>query len=294
MMGQGGYDVYEQGIVKGLIEELKKSDNSAVKSVVPVLEAELKKVANPEQPTAFDSLLLETLKKLNTNVETQNTLLNITKTNQKLPDNRSILQKLTDSILNLLLGDKNPLKKPDNMFASGGYIKGPGTGTSDSIPGYITGYADGGAIPIRVSNTEYITRSSSVSDVGVPNMDLINERGAEGVVMAAQNILGVGAATGGYVNKLINYAMGSTGGLPTGQQKKFNFNKLNDRTAYAMRHLISKGMTPEAAAGIVGNLIAESTLRTGAKEAGHTREGRGIAQWSVGAHIVTGKHIKTG
>jgi TP901 family phage tail tape measure protein len=280
MMGQGGYDKWEIGIVQGLISELKKSVNPEIKALVPVLEGAIK---NPEGKTDFDILLESTLKGLKTSIDELNIILGLTKTDQKKAkeDNRSSAQKFWDGFFEKTLGF-NPFN-----FSGGGYLRGPGTGTSDSIPGYITGYADGGAIPIRVSNTEYITRSSSVSDIGVPNMDLINQRGAEGVVMAAQNLLGVNAATGGYVNRLVNYAMGSTGGLPKTKPKEFNFNKLNDRTAYAMRHLISKGMTPEAAAGIVGNLIAESTLRPGAEEVGHTQEGRGIAQWGVNARWKT-------
>lgn len=45
--------------------------------------------------------------------------------------------------------------------ASGGYISGTGTGTSDSIPA-------------RLSNGEYVIRASSVAKYGVPMMDTIN------------------------------------------------------------------------------------------------------------------------
>jgi hypothetical protein len=283
MMGQGGYDKYEKGIVKGLIEELKKESNPQIKAIVPLLEAQL----NDPSKTQFEDDLVDTLKSLNiTMQDIRDRYLPPIGTKQKdeVP-NKSWWQKTVDWIAKAAV---TAFGSPSFGFSGGGYIKGPGTGTSDSIPGYITGFADGGAVPIRVSNTEYITRANSVKDITVPNMDLINERGAEGVVMAAQNILGVNAATGGYVNKLVNYAMGSTGGLPKiAPQKKFNFNKLDDRMLYAMKHLVSKGMTAEAAAGIVGNLIAESTLRTGAMEAGHTREGRGIAQWGVNARWKT-------
>ena len=286
MMGQGGYDKWEQGTVKGLIEELQKSTSPELKAIIPTLEAQLKDPNN----TAFDNLLLETLKNLNTNVETQNKILGVTRTGQKEEDKRSFWQKVKDNFRDVLMSFGAP------KYAGGGYIKGPGTGTSDSIPGFITGFSDGGVVPIRVSNTEYITRSAAVSDVTVPNMDLINQHGAAGVVMAAQNILGVNAATGGYINKLVGYALGGSTGVTQpanpstvtqSTQKKFNFNKLDDRILYAMKHLVSKGMTPEAAAGVVGNLIAESSLRTGAVEAGHTRQGRGIAQWGSNARWKT-------
>ena len=283
MMGQGGYSDWEKGTVQQLIEDLKKETDPAIKSIVPLLEEQLK---NPDK-TKFEKDLVTTLSNLDVTLqEIRDKYLKPINTDMNNePKTKNFWEKAWDLFkrsVTLSWGS------PGFGFSEGGYIKGPGTGTSDSIPGYITGFADGGAVPIRVSNTEYITRANSVKDITVPNMDLINERGAEGVVMAAQNILGVNAATGGYVNKLVNYAMGSTGGLPKiSPQKKFNFNKLDDRMTYAMKHLISKGMTAEAAAGIVGNLIAESTLRTGAMEAGHTREGRGIAQWGVNARWKT-------
>ena len=57
-------------------------------------------------------------------------------------------------------------------FAMGGLIKGPGTGTSDSIRAGF-GYAGGGSI--RVSNGEYVVKASSVRDYGVKTMDAINK-----------------------------------------------------------------------------------------------------------------------
>jgi hypothetical protein len=56
-------------------------------------------------------------------------------------------------------------------FATGGLIKGPGTGVSDSIQAGF-GYAGGGSI--RVSNGEYVVKASSVRDYGVKTMDAIN------------------------------------------------------------------------------------------------------------------------
>ena len=52
--------------------------------------------------------------------------------------------------------------------ATGGYITGPGSGTSDSIPA-------------RLSNGEYVIKASSVRKIGVANLHSINARGyAEG------------------------------------------------------------------------------------------------------------------
>lgn len=51
----------------------------------------------------------------------------------------------------------------------------------------------------------------------------------------------------------------------------------------AFNFFIEKGYTPEQSAGIVGNLIAESNMNTGARNAGDGRDGSdsiGIAQWN--------------
>jgi TP901 family phage tail tape measure protein len=63
------------------------------------------------------------------------------------------------------------LSKKVPGLATGGLIKGPGTGTSDSIRASL-GYAGGGSI--RVSNGEYVVKASSVRDYGVKTMDAIN------------------------------------------------------------------------------------------------------------------------
>ena len=55
----------------------------------------------------------------------------------------------------------------------GGLIKGPGTGTSDSIMARV-GYAGGGFI--GVSNNEYIVKAASVQKYGVGFMDAVNNQ----------------------------------------------------------------------------------------------------------------------
>ena len=57
--------------------------------------------------------------------------------------------------------------------AMGGLIKGPGTGTSDSIMAKV-GYANGGFI--GVSNNEYIVKAASVQKYGVGFMDAVNNQ----------------------------------------------------------------------------------------------------------------------
>jgi len=46
-------------------------------------------------------------------------------------------------------------------FATGGYISGPGTGTSDSIPAYL-------------SNGEYVIRAAAVRKLGKRHLDMLN------------------------------------------------------------------------------------------------------------------------
>ena len=60
--------------------------------------------------------------------------------------------------------------------ANGGLIKGPGTGRSDSIKASL-GYAGGGSI--RVSNGEFIVKSSSVGQYGVSAMNAVNNGTAD-------------------------------------------------------------------------------------------------------------------
>ena len=300
MMGQGGYDDFEKGAAAQVIKDLQSSTSKEAKALIPYLQESLK-----NNGKTFNDQVTQVLKDLNLTLKEIKPILDKLN-NSKLPEvdpNKKVLGSSDDVTGAGWLGawlmeqavKRNWFGLGDKYYTAdqwkkitgkkeGGYLRGPGTGTSDSIPGYITGFADGGVVPIRVSNTEYITRSSSVRDIGVSNMDLINQRGSDGVIMAAKNILGVQAASGGYVNNLMQYAKGSTGGLT---QPKFNFNKMNDRIAYAMSHLTSKGMTKEAAAGIVGNLLAESSLRPSAEEVGNTQEGRGIAQWGVNARWKT-------
>jgi hypothetical protein len=62
--------------------------------------------------------------------------------------------------------------------ASGGLLKGPGTGTSDSILGM---YANGGMV--RVSNGEYIVNADTVSKLGVPFFDRINGMKSGGLML---------------------------------------------------------------------------------------------------------------
>jgi len=64
----------------------------------------------------------------------------------------------------------------------------------------------------------------------------------------------------------------------------------NARTAF--NYFVAKGLTEVQAAGIVGNLMQESSVRPTAVEYGGG-PGRGIAQWSVGGRWNTGRNNVT-
>jgi hypothetical protein len=58
--------------------------------------------------------------------------------------------------------------------------------------------------------------------------------------------------------------------------------EVNDNAKLAYKYYQQQhNLSPEVAAGIVGNLFQESRLKTGAVEQGNTQAGRGIAQWDV-------------
>ncbi|WP_279010867.1 tape measure protein [Synergistes jonesii] len=63
-------------------------------------------------------------------------------------------------------GAKGNSVKGTAAFASGGYISGPGSGTSDSIPAML-------------SNGEYVVRASAVERLGVPFLDRLNYDGTD-------------------------------------------------------------------------------------------------------------------
>jgi TP901 family phage tail tape measure protein len=70
----------------------------------------------------------------------------------------------------VMIGKPVPIKKEPRK-AAGGLIKGPGTGTSDSIRATL-GYAGGGSL--RVSNGEFVVKASSVKNYGLNAMNAVN------------------------------------------------------------------------------------------------------------------------
>jgi TP901 family phage tail tape measure protein len=72
---------------------------------------------------------------------------------------------------NIIMVGKPVAIKKEVKKANGGLIKGPGTGTSDSIRATL-GYAGGGSL--RVSNGEFIVKASSVKNYGLNAMNSVN------------------------------------------------------------------------------------------------------------------------
>lgn len=67
-------------------------------------------------------------------------------------------------------GGSTSIVRDVQMFPRGGFVTGPGSGTSDSIAAISMA-----GMPYRVSNTEYVIQADSVSKYGVPMLDAINE-----------------------------------------------------------------------------------------------------------------------
>jgi len=92
----------------------------------------------------------------------------------------------------------------------GGLLKGPGTGTSDSIPAVI---APSGRL-LRVSAGEYIIKESSVKRVGVGFLDKLNSIGSSPITMANGGpIIAAAAQSGGSVAEHSGIAPDGSGGM---------------------------------------------------------------------------------
>lgn len=74
-------------------------------------------------------------------------------------------------------------------FAGGGLLRGPGTGTSDSIL-------------MRGSNGEFVLRAESVRSIGVAALDLLNKYGAAGLDAILGSAAAPAYATGGVIGSV--------------------------------------------------------------------------------------------
>jgi TP901 family phage tail tape measure protein len=97
-----------------------------------------------------------------------------------------------------------------DTYATGGYIIGPGTSTSDSIP-------------VRLSNGEYVVRASMVDKYGLPFLEAINKgvlpSMASGGMISRYPSVAARMSGGGYV-----YRGMAAAGLVNGASAEYNIN----------------------------------------------------------------------
>ncbi|WP_225080441.1 hypothetical protein [Streptomyces sp. CoT10] len=79
------------------------------------------------------------------------------------------------------------------FFPEGGYISGPGTSTSDSVLALF-----GSGAVARVSDTEFVVRSSSVNKYGVPFLNALNQGVLNPALVKAAGYAAGGLAGGGF------------------------------------------------------------------------------------------------
>ena len=80
------------------------------------------------------------------------------------------------------LGDPTSLKRKENAAGAGGLIRGPGTGSSDSIPATIEGLQ-----PVRLSNGEAVLNAEAVELLGEDFVNRINSAGLAGLKRKPRN-----------------------------------------------------------------------------------------------------------
>lgn len=88
--------------------------------------------------------------------------------------------------------------------ATGGYITGPGTGTSDSIPA-------------RLSNGEYVLRADAVKSLGVDTLNMLNATGSLNPMLAnSYAVQSIPTVDGGLANSIQQAAGGGTSRIELG------------------------------------------------------------------------------
>jgi TP901 family phage tail tape measure protein len=99
----------------------------------------------------------------------------------------------------------------------GGLIKGPGTGTSDSI---MARFAGGGLPQLSVSNGEYIVKAKAVQNYGVGFMDAIN---AQKIGVTSTNLQSTSGDTVYNVNMTVNGGSANANEIADQVIRKINF-----------------------------------------------------------------------
>jgi len=110
--------------------------------------------------------------------------------------------KAANWVIDKLGGGGSTIPNVPVPFATGGYVSGPGTGTSDSIPA-------------RLSNGEYVLNSAAVSKIGVDNLHHMNRTGEMANNYAAMSGFG-GAVDSRKFPQLAEAISGYAGGMADG------------------------------------------------------------------------------
>ncbi|MCW8156716.1 hypothetical protein D7243_11005 [Stutzerimonas stutzeri] len=142
----------------GMAEELARIANSAAKLEEVSVEQEVQAVQARLDDLAKQA---EALKVISVDVEMDETNVEQVKARMaQLAEELSKVMIIKPTIATPAGGGVSAGTEPQK-FATGGYISGPGTGTSDSIPAFL-------------SNGEYVIRAAAVRKLGKNALDLLN------------------------------------------------------------------------------------------------------------------------
>lgn len=138
-------------------------------------------------------------------------------------------------------------------FASGGYIRGPGTGTSDSVDA-------------RLSHGEYVINARSVRQIGVNNLNRLNSMGTTSGVARGRSDAQPGFFLGGLIPNPIDI-LKKAGGAAFGALK-WGANIVKSLGGKALnfmfgpiKKLIGQAQSKFKGSGIVGTAVKQNALR---------------------------------
>lgn len=137
-------------------------------------------------------------------------------------------------------------------FAGGGYISGPGTSTSDSIPA-------------RLSDGEYVVRAKAVRALGTDFLDRLNAAGSG--LSGKGKLPKFRYAEGGYVNADTNADAGSSNAVASSQPINLVLNNSFQSVDPKANMDMWKQQYPLIRSQIIKDLQTNSSMRNAAKGA---------------------------
>jgi TP901 family phage tail tape measure protein len=227
-----------EGEVKGMAAALIEHTQIGAEGAGAVLEAELKVMAahaasgGKVTAEALATQLGMSVPQVQAIASTLKITLR-TQVEQSAIDAADAVRRLT-AALTALPGNKRVVVRYDEVLgttvqrgafpgrtierASGGYVSGPGTSTSDSIPALL-------------SNGEYVLRASAVARLGVPTLDRLN-RYASGGLVRRYAVGGAVSPTGG---RPLSAVAGGMSSIDQVRELVRAWEDYNDRLAEAAR-----------------------------------------------------------